>query len=844
MSVAKKFRQKLPVWHTWFAWAGLAVLLATTVFWTVLAAKVHLGNADQLVDPYMFENATTFAGALFPGQHSLLVKWPLFWLVKLGGFTDAAFLGVTLLMTLGTVGGLAYVIHRIVRAPFVFGVLCLAMACVLLATPTQPYAGAILPVNMAMLTTRNLEYVLYIGALALLTQLTRVTLRAWRFWLATGILALLVASDKLFLAMSLGGALLALAVCAVARRREWLVYAGNWLLASGLGAAGAYGLVWLLDASTTHIVNGAGAGPYGWVANWHDVALAVIYAGMGLLTNMGANPAFDAVQVNQIPARALAHLLTPGGLVLAANAVVAGLSMVALVQLIRKRFARKQAKAVAVDRATQLAFSLVATTVVAVAVFVTSNHYYPVDARYLSIGFFAAMVVLAVYARDQRWISKRKLSLVGCLAIAVCAGLVFAAQNYKAEMQVAAPMTDRNKLVAAAMTQHSASLLLGDYWRVFPAKQLAGNTFQVMPLASCADPRPVLSSTAWQPSLSGRSFAYLLSLDSHSPDFPACGLGEVLTKFGLPSASVAIAGTVDHPQELLLFYDHGARRTKHSSLPATVLPISLDQLPKPTCRGKTIFTTIAHQDDDLLFMNPDHQRALQTGDCLRTVYLTAGDAGEDQLYWLGREKGSQEAYDLMDGPGKDAWIQWTVRLGKQFVTIASPRNNPAVSLVFMRLPDGNPNGSGFAATRFESLEHLEDGRAAQMNSVDGQSVYSKQELTSTLVQLMAFYAPDEVHTQVPENLSEEYRDHSDHMAVGRLTQAAYQLNGSSIPVQYYVGYPIHGLPSNVEGEEFARKAEAFFTYSRFDGGGCTSLVMCSDHSVYGLYLERQYTHPF
>ena len=36
---------------------------------------------------------------------------------------------------------------------------------------------------------------------------------------------------------------------------------------------------------------------------------------------------------------------------------------------------------------------------------------------------------------------------------------------------------------------------------------------------------------------------------------------------------------------------------------------------------------VAHEDDDLLFMNPDLEHAIDAGSCVRTIYVTAGDAG-------------------------------------------------------------------------------------------------------------------------------------------------------------------------------------------------------------------------
>src|SRR5665811_1863172 len=195
-----------------YVFVSLVILLATTLLWAILGAKLQQGNADQLVNVYLFGHSATFHGALLPGQHTFLFKWPLFLLVKLFGSSAIAFLVFTVGTVLVTVAALAAIIYKIERRPLVFGTLCLALASVLLLVPAQPYAGAILPVNMAMLTTRNLEYVLYIASLVLLIRSPRPKSRG--FWLATAGLALLIASDKLFLTISLGGALLALIVYA------------------------------------------------------------------------------------------------------------------------------------------------------------------------------------------------------------------------------------------------------------------------------------------------------------------------------------------------------------------------------------------------------------------------------------------------------------------------------------------------------------------------------------------------------------------------------------------------------------------------------------------------------
>ena len=58
---------------------------------------------------------------------------------------------------------------------------------------------------------------------------------------------------------------------------------------------------------------------------------------------------------------------------------------------------------------------------------------------------------------------------------------------------------------------------------------------------------------------------------------------------------------------------------------------------------------VAHQDDELLFMNPDLLESLHAGHCVRTVYLTAGDAGKGVAYASTRDAGMRAVYAEMAG---------------------------------------------------------------------------------------------------------------------------------------------------------------------------------------------------
>jgi LmbE family N-acetylglucosaminyl deacetylase len=60
----------------------------------------------------------------------------------------------------------------------------------------------------------------------------------------------------------------------------------------------------------------------------------------------------------------------------------------------------------------------------------------------------------------------------------------------------------------------------------------------------------------------------------------------------------------------------------------------------------TKMVIVAHQDDDLIFQNPALLEAIAAGDCVRTVFVTVGNAGLGEAYWREREEGSRAAYAL------------------------------------------------------------------------------------------------------------------------------------------------------------------------------------------------------
>lgn len=269
------------------------------------------------------------------------------------------------------------------------------------------------------------------------------------------------------------------------------------------------------------------------------------------------------------------------------------------------------------------------------------------------------------------------------------------------------------------------------------------------------------------------------------------------------------------------------------------------------CAGQTIVQIVAHEDDDLLFMSPDLQKAVNAGKCIRTVYLTAGNAGMGLAYAKQREKGAQAAYATMLHENTDGWRRRFIRLNpKSSVEIAVPATDTKVSLIFYRLPDGGIRGSGYdvKGNPPRSLAGMLNGAKPSLTSIDNRGVYTKDMLITSLAQLIARYKPEEVRVQavLPD---ERAADHSDHYATGWIARQAFmqfQASHSDVntAITYYMGYPVMYREENISGEDLAAKEAAFLAYAKFDGSVCQNNDECTyGDNAYVKYLPRMYTIP-
>lgn len=822
-----------------FVLASLGVLALTTIYWSVLSARLHEVNADQFIDTYLFESAGTFRDALFPGAHTFLVKWPLFALMHIFGHNPGIFMVGTVLMVLATVAALVYVLYRIEPRPVVFGLLCLVLASVLLLVPAQPHPGALLPSNFAMTTTRNLEYVLFIFCLYRLLAVKNI--RSIWFWGLSGLMALVIASDKLFSVLAIGSALIVLAgYVGLLRRRYELTLALRWLLLGIMAFGLANVLLYALSRlGVTHIIDETSASPFAAVHSLKQLFEGVLFGAGALLTNFGANPVHGVTIIRDIPLAFLKSLLHPAALAYAFNFALFGYALWAVINVVRTH---------ATDAATRLTVYLSAATLASLVVFVFTDHYYPVDSRYITIELFALFIALATYLRGRQLSKGFIMSVIACLIVVLPIGAVKSYQEFDAGRAVLAEKTATIKIAASILDKEQIGRLMGNYWDVTPVKARADRKVTIAPVEGCVQPRQALNSLAWFKVPDSTPMAYLVTRDPGKTTYAGCSLARLASLYGTPSERVTLASNPAPPHEanaLLLLYADGIKplidKKPAVSAPSPLPAIKVSALGNRTMCQDTTLNVVAHQDDDVLFMNPDIASDIRSGRCVRTVYLTAGDAGQAYGYWSSRELGAKAAYAHMYNVPND-WRDQREMVGGKFATVSYLNKAPGVALVFLRLPDGNIYGEGFAGTHNESLNRLVHGAESEIHTVDDGTAYSKDQIVTVLAELMNTDLPDRIRSQGSEltGIGGEYGDHSDHLAGGIITRLAAKKYTDAHTLWAYTGYPVRLQPVNLFDADVADKQETFLTYAKYDGAVCQTAFECHQTFTYGSYLIRQY----
>ncbi|HTL37430.1 MAG TPA: FG-GAP-like repeat-containing protein [Kofleriaceae bacterium] len=247
-------------------------------------------------------------------------------------------------------------------------------------------------------------------------------------------------------------------------------------------------------------------------------------------------------------------------------------------------------------------------------------------------------------------------------------------------------------------------------------------------------------------------------------------------------------------------------------------------------------TIVAHQDDDLIFMQPDVLEAVKRGDGVTNVYVTAGNGTKGVDRAENRYSGLMEAYAL--AANATAWKCGYIEIAGH--TAEHCRlDERRVSLVFLAYPDGGKEGE-----LEPSLLHLWEGSTTNVETISREtSRYDREQLVATVAQIIRITQPSLVRTL--EVASTHGRDHSDHMLVGALTVLALARANSNAELLSYRGYETSTEPANKIPPIFTA---AFDVLARYEacvagcapcGDACTTI-----DASHVAWLSRRYAVGF
>jgi LmbE family N-acetylglucosaminyl deacetylase len=217
---------------------------------------------------------------------------------------------------------------------------------------------------------------------------------------------------------------------------------------------------------------------------------------------------------------------------------------------------------------------------------------------------------------------------------------------------------------------------------------------------------------------------------------------------------------------------------------------------------------VAHEDDELLFVNPALEQSIRAGVPTRVVYLTAAGS-PDTASWQAREHAVYGSTIAMTGivvdPYADSATYWTISsktyAGKT-VVLSTLNLNPSVSVLFIRLPDGGlsslwstTNGPPFFVNPVASL-----------TTADNANTYTKADLINTLSAIISDFQPGSTGTQ---DCTFAYGDdHQDHITSALFALEAEHTYWRPHLMRQFRGYNIYGNYFTIPAPEIANLSPA------------------------------------
>ncbi|HEX8867095.1 MAG TPA: PIG-L family deacetylase [Lentzea sp.] len=234
--------------------------------------------------------------------------------------------------------------------------------------------------------------------------------------------------------------------------------------------------------------------------------------------------------------------------------------------------------------------------------------------------------------------------------------------------------------------------------------------------------------------------------------------------------------------------------------------------------GTTTLSFVAHQDDDLLFMNPDIASDIKAGYQVWVVYLTAGQIndGHDMDYANSRIEGVRAAYaEAAQKPNR--WIYEPMWFnGHELATNRLDGTNLHLGFTFVKAASGggcDPNDP-VSDARGDLYRMLHDDSFVAQ-PIDGRAPYTRASFTGMLHDIIREVEPDYIRSlsSIGHRLPPPNTDHVDHVSSAILAADADTVDGNTwIRRDEYDGYVIESYPKNVFGDWAVRKTEIWDQY--------------------------------
>ncbi|HEX4419765.1 MAG TPA: RICIN domain-containing protein [Kofleriaceae bacterium] len=225
-------------------------------------------------------------------------------------------------------------------------------------------------------------------------------------------------------------------------------------------------------------------------------------------------------------------------------------------------------------------------------------------------------------------------------------------------------------------------------------------------------------------------------------------------------------------------------------------------------------TIVAHQGDDLRYMQPDLDPAITGGGGVTTVYVTAGNTEAGAAAADPDGSGVKAAYASLVGARRTDWTCGQIMIAghaAEHCRLAAAQ----LSLIFLGYPDGGHDG---AAT--DSLLQLWEAKAGKVATASGpDATYDQAGLVATLAAIIDATAPARLRTL--EIAASHGADHSDHMLTGALAVLATAAAVVNPAIVAYRGDNAAAEAVNVEAAMLELGTRTFGYYASCTTG-CTA----------------------